>query len=104
MAETTNQKTGGATEVRDMIRNAGLDQREIQTLEAYLRNGIQNLQHPSAAQRDDSNVHTWIELANVRGGVSDAGIDLWRNGPAREREQEAGAGPPIPKAISTGQA
>ena len=89
MAETTNQKTGGATEVRDMIRNAGLGQREIQTLEAYLRNGIQNLQHPSARQRDDSNVHTWIELANVRGGVSDAGIDLWRNGPARE--QEAGA-------------
>ena len=42
------------------------------------------LQHPSARQRDDSQTYTAIELAQVRGGVTDAGIDLWRTGPAQQ--------------------
>ncbi len=38
MAETTIQKTGGAKTLPEIIRNAGLGQRKIQALEAYLRN------------------------------------------------------------------
>jgi hypothetical protein len=88
MAETTIQKTGGAKTLPEIIRNAGLDQREIQTLESYLRNGVRNLSHPSARNSAAPEAHTdtAIELAQVNGAVADAGIQLWRHGADWEAE------------------
>jgi hypothetical protein len=82
MAKTTIQKTGGAKTLPEIIRNAGLGRREIQTLEACLRNGIQNLSHPSARSISSPYAHTMtaIELAQVNSAVADAGIQLWRHG------------------------
>lgn len=78
--ETTLDKIQGAKTVKEMVLWSGLTQREIMKLEDKLDNAIEALDHPavtSTASRDLK----W-ELQPIRGQVTDAGIHVWRHGPA----------------------
>lgn len=81
MSETTLDKIQGARELTDMFRWTGMTQREIQKLEDFMGNALNDTRNRVTGVSHD--------LAATRKAATNAGIALWRHGPADLAAREA---------------